>query len=242
MKDVRNISVKKIKKRLVQFLCVFGGLTIVCLCMAGVYNLGKLKALFDHKNDTEQGDELFGDVYSDDVDITIYDVEHKISELGELATGSDNYVGVGKIENVKTVDLPVVGKTNVIGTYHCIEVNYSGVIKAGYDLSKVDTSIDTVKKEIKITLPEVQILDNYIDSYTPEVTNNSLTNPVRPEEISAYLEEEAKEAGLKQAEERGIYETAEESAIKLIEDQLSCFTRYGYKVVVVSEKDANVEN
>ena len=227
----RGITMKTIRKTTKKVLCVFGGISFVMLCLIGVYKLGAFNAAMGNTDNAE--DDPFGDIYTDDVDVTIYDVEHKLGELGELAVAVDNYEGRGKVEDAKYVDLPIVGETEVIGTDHSVDISYSGVVKAGYELAEVKTNIDKENREIEITLPEAKILDNYIDTYTPEETKKSLINPVRPEEISAYLENVAKPDGLKKAEERGIYDIAEESVKKQIESQLSCFTRYGYNVLFV---------
>ena len=229
---------KTIKKKIKKILCVFGGISFAILCLIGVYNLGSINASMGN-TDMEEEDDPFEEIYTDDVDITIYDVKHRLGELGELATAIDNYEGRGNIEDAKYVDLPIVGETKVIGTNHSVDVSYCGVIKVGYELSEVKTDIDKEKREIEITLPEIKVLDNYIDSYTPEVTKKSITNPVKPEEISSYLENIAKPDGLKQAEDRGIYDIAEESVKKQIELQLSCFTKYGYNVVFVEKENQN---
>lgn len=226
---------KKIKKVVKKSLCILGGVTLIALLFVGVYKLGTMKGMFKPKEDID----LFEEAYSDDVDITIYDVQHQLDQIGELASAMDTYNGSGKIEDVKKETLPVLGEVEIPGTYHCVEVSYTGTIKAGYNLSDIETNLNRKDKEIEVTLPEVIIISNTIDEPTTKIIKKSILNPFDPNEVPAYIDEIAKPNGLKEAEERGLYDTAEESAKEQIESQLSCFEKYGYKVVFVSSVENN---
>ena len=148
-------------------------------------------------------------------------VEEKLSAIQELAAYEYRYSDFAIRENTRSlagIEMP--------GTKNTIIIAYSGCIKAGFDFSGLDYTIDEENKKLAITLPEVKILDNYIDTdsiRTYEI--NNLFNPIEGEDIVGGLQEE-KEIHLEKAREEGLYELAEEHAKEVIRTLFSVVSDY----------------
>ena len=50
----------------------------------------------------------------------------------------------------------------IFGTTNSIEIKASGVVKVGYDMSKMVINVDNDSSKIYIKLPEIQLNDNYV--------------------------------------------------------------------------------
>ena len=155
--------------------------------------------------------------------VTVEEVKTKLVELDELATYSGEYtVTLGKDETRYLLDDIAVPITT-----NSIEITCDGIVKVGYDVSDINVKVDDEK--IYISLPESEVLDNYViwDSIECDEENNIL-NPI---EFSQYQEliDEIEEKGLAQAEEQKIYDKAEENVKEIIEEFLACFD--GYEIV-----------
>ena len=109
--------------------------------------------------------------------VTIEEVEAKLKGIAELSSYSGEYtVTYGKdsarywLDNIK-----------IFGTTNSIEIKASGVVKVGYDMSKMVINVDNDSSKIYIKLPEIQLNDNYViwDTVTCSESNNIL-NPKTP--------------------------------------------------------------
>ena len=62
----------------------------------------------------------------------------------------------------------------IFGTTNSIEIKASGVVKVGYDMSKMVINVDNDSSKIYIKLPEIQLNDNYViwDTVTCSESNN----------------------------------------------------------------------
>ena len=146
-------------------------------------------------------------------------IEERLSAIGELATYQMDYTNVKIEENTRTFfnlfEIPL--------TTNSIVIRYEGVIKAGYRVSDIHSSVDMESKVIKVTLPEVGILSNDIDLAKVQfIENNNILNPIKCESITNYVQElEAQEQ--RRAIEKGIYRLAEENAKTLILEKLEDF-------------------
>lgn len=155
--------------------------------------------------------------------VTVEEVKTKLVELDELATYSGEYtVTYGKDETRHFLDDIAIPLTT-----NSIVINCEGVVKVGYNVSDINVKVDDEK--IYISLPESEVLDNYViwDSIECDEENNIL-NPI---EFSQYQEliNEMEEKGLAQSEEQKIYDKAEENIKEIIEEFLACFD--GYEIV-----------
>lgn len=212
------------KMKMLKGLRIFKNVCTVVVCLtifaAAVIGVYKIK---NRDKATEQPEAT--DVFAEDMDVTVYDVKHQMSPIGEMATYEYTYEGHEKIED----SIAVSDSWNIPFTEHTIDIEYSGVIKAGYEMDDMDLSVDTERKVINVVLPEVQVLDNYVDTYST-VDKNNVFNPIESDEAQEYLDGVVEPKELNKAEEEGIYEEAEEHAKELIKDQLSYFEKFGYSV------------
>lgn len=151
---------------------------------------------------------------------TVDEIEVKLEELSEFSTYSGSYtVNKGKDETRKWLE-----KMDIPGSTNSINIKCQGIVKVGYDFSKINVKVDD--DTIYISLPEPQLNDNYVIWDTVECTeSNSILNPI---EFSQYQEiiDEIEAEGLKQVEAENIYGKAEANIKVLIEGFLSEFEDY----------------
>ena len=148
-------------------------------------------------------------------------VEEKLSQIGELATSSFEYSGEKTISNTRQM----MG-VNIPGTTNRVKLVYNGVIKVGYELSRIQYSVDQENKLIQIDLPLPQVLDNYIKLDGLQCTdNNNILNPIGSEDIIGYFAD-IEEEELKRALDAGIYQQAEEKLQTIIRNFLAAFPEY----------------
>ncbi|MCR5633008.1 MAG: DUF4230 domain-containing protein [Eubacterium sp.] len=211
---------KKFKKgvKLFKNICT----AIVVVFVIGAISIGGYK-LKNHWNKSEEPEA--SNVFAEEVDVTVYDVKEQLKPIGELATYGFDYEGKEKIED----SIEAFDKWDVPLTKHTIDVEYEGKIKVGYEMKDIDLSVDNKNQVINVVLPEPQVLDNYIDTYST-VDKNNVLNPIESDEAQDYLDNIVEPKELAAAEEQGIYEKAEENAQDLIKDQLSYFEKHGYTV------------
>ena len=159
--------------------------------------------------------------FPDDIDIIDIHIEEKLSAIGELSTYSFEYTNEKRITNSKKIF-----KWNIPGTRNEVDLFYSGVIKAGYEVAEIDCDVNNASKKIYVTIPQVKVFDNYIklESIICKEKNNIL-NPIVTAEVLAYFEDIEKEE-LAIAEEKGIYDMAEEQLKTLIEALFADFNDY----------------
>lgn len=201
-------------------------LLVLALVFGAGYFVGTQKqkgevTVVDSDDDDEFNLELPGE--TEKRVVTVEEVKTKLVELDELATYSGEYtVTYGKDETrhfLDDIDIPF--------TTNSIVINCEGIVKVGYNVSDINVKVDDEK--IYISLPESEVLDNYViwDSIECDEDNNIL-NPI---EFSQYQEliNEMEEKGLAQSEEQGIYDKAEKNVKKIIEEFLACFD--GYEIV-----------
>ena len=94
------------------------------------------------------------------------------------------------------------------------------------EICSITVTVDDEREEIIITLPDPKVNDNYViwDSID-YAEKNSILNPIDFEQYKVMLGE-IKEDGLKQAEEKGVYKSAEKNMKALINDSLDEITDY----------------
>ena len=144
--------------------------------------------------------------------VTIEEVEAKLKGIAELSSYSGEYtVTYGRDSARYWLD-------NIIKA--------GGVVKVGYDMSKMVINVDNDSSKIYIKLPEIQLNDNYViwDTVTCSESNNIL-NPI---EFSQYEEivDEIEQMGLEDVESKGIYDNASENIKNIIKAFLSGFKEY----------------
>lgn len=146
-------------------------------------------------------------------------IRDALDPIGEFATYEYTYHGEAKIEDSRQL-----GNVKIPFTKHSITIPYDGAIKVGYQISDID--IQVKGKEICVHLPEPKILDNYLEiDYEKIESDNNILNPIEPNELGDWKENE-KEERLKNAEEMGIYDSAETSAREQIRALLEYIDGY----------------
>ena len=164
------------------------------------------------------GDRLFGkdntaQAENGKEDVTIITVESALSEIGELATSRWDYNDVAGFESTRQL----FKKFSVPLTTNSVEIAYSGVIKAGYQLDDLDITVNNANRKIYVDIPDPQVLDNYIADESIEIIKekNNIFNPVNQEYVMSQLTNE-KNRQLEKALEEGLYQKAREE----VEEQI----------------------
>ena len=155
------------------------------------------------------------------VEIQRVQIEEKLDLISELVTSSFEYTNQKTISNTRQLlgfDIP--------GTTNTVELIYSGIIKVGYDVSEIECRADEENLQLIFTLPEAQVLDNYIILDTMQCNDrNNLFNPIGSDKIAQYFAEIQAEE-LKAAEARGIYDEAEKQLKSIITNYFAVFSDY----------------
>lgn len=157
--------------------------------------------------------------------VTKDEVESKLFEISEISSYS------GKYTINKSVDQSryLLDNFAIPGTKNSISITCTGIVKVGYDISKITIDIDNIDNtdpKIHIGLPDPTVLDNYVIWDTVECVENN--TPLHPIEFSQYKEliTDIEAEGLAEVESEEIYEKAEEHIKEIIELALSGFSDY----------------
>lgn len=150
------------------------------------------------------------------------EVSAQLVELAELAT----YCGEYSVSRTEECSRYILGDYMIPGTTNTITVRCEGIVKVGYPVEQIRPRVDNDSQTIYISLPEPQVLDNYIlwDSVRCQETNNIL-NPIAFEQYQSLIGE-LEAAGLKEVEEQGIYAAAERQVQVLVRNFLGGFQDY----------------
>ena len=161
---------------------------------------------------------------SDDaVVITVQDIRTELKEISELSTYEGEYTVSLSADETRTI----LGGIKLDFAKNSIAISADGVVKVGYDFSKVGVKIED--SIIYISLPEPQINDNYLIWDTVDCREkNNIFNPIEFEQYHELIAE-MEQKGLEDAEAKGIYASAEDSIKNIISTFLSKFE--GYEIV-----------
>lgn len=94
-------------------------------------------------------------------------VKDRVVELSEWTTLKYEYSNVIISQTDKSLALPGISDIKFAEAIKLIE--YSGYLKAGSDLSKLEVSHDKEKEQLFIRVPKAQILDNVAETETAVV-------------------------------------------------------------------------
>lgn len=205
---------------------------IIILCLAiGAYGgytyRGKdyLKITTDTQETTE------GPVaFKDEMVITRSEVRSKLKAIGQLATYSLEYTIEKSSEDSTTVDFfSLVKNWKIPWSTNKITFKCSGIVKVGIEVSEIDIDVDNENKVITVDLPDIELLDNYVIWDSVEVSEqNNVINPISFDQYDILVTEIEKE-GLKEAEDKKIYDKAETNLKDIIEELLEVFDGYEIK-------------
>ncbi len=134
----------------------------------------------------------------------------EIIEISELSTFEAVYNGVAQVMNEKNTD--------EIDYY----VSYEATVKAGIDFEQIVIDVDHEKKEIIVTMPEIQINDSIVDMtsldyiFVNEKANNETVTQKAYEACETDVDNEC-------TQEDAIYELAKQNAKNVIEALIKPF-------------------
>lgn len=155
--------------------------------------------------------------------------QEKLAELSELATLKYEYSNVIISRTDRSIPVPGFPDFNFAEAIKLIE--YSGYLKAGTDLSKVQESYDEVSKRVLVKVPKSYILDNVVETEKTKVEDvkgnifSDYPTQIIFDEINAHK---------KQLEEKKISQGFLEEADKRAELLLiSHYSSNGYEDVII---------
>lgn len=161
-------------------------------------------------------------------EITNIQIESKLEEISHLTTCYYEYKNEKRITDIRK--LPWL-EWDIAGTENNVDIFYSGIIKAGFDLSKAHVDVNHTLGVIYITLPKVEVFDNYIRLDELIITaDNNILNPINVGDMRDYFENIEQEE-LKNAEAKDLYQRAGEQAEAIITSFLAIYP--DYKIVFI---------
>lgn len=156
-------------------------------------------------------------------------VQDKLVELSEWATLRYDYRNVIVSRTERSLSLPVVSDVNFSETIKLID--YTGYLKAGTDLAKVEILYNETSQQCKIRVPKARILDNVVETENMKVEDikgSILSNyPTQTimDEVNA-----SKKALQEEKISQGFLEEADTRTKSLL---ISFLKSFGYNDVVV---------
>lgn len=168
-----------------------------------------------------------------DVDVDVSILLNEITKINELATASQTYSVVEKVESnsklFDTVDIPF--------TENFFILTYEGEVKAGVNLDAAQISLEG--QTVKVTMPRATVLSNAIDTSTFNVLHeqNNFINPIGVEDVTQYIDKTRQEAEAA-AISGEVINQAQANAESSISALLSAVLPEGYTIEVsVAETD-----
>ena len=181
---------------------LIGFLLGVAVALFGVYSINNLQIF-------EKGDNK--------LNVTV--IKDSFSDVAELATQEYEFSDMGKFEQenkrlIGDIRIPFTGKYFVI--------SYNGVIKAGVrDISKATVEQNDLTNVVTVTLPDVEILDAYLDPNSYETLDETFNpfNQISTEDMTELLTTELERAKT-QALEDGLLDNARAHAAEVIKSHV----------------------
>ena len=151
----------------------------------------------------------------------------EISQINELATASQTYTVVEKVESnsklFDTIDIPFSENFFIL--------TYMGELKAGVNLDEAQVALEGTT--VKVSLPQATILSDAIDTTSFKVLHeqNNFLNPIGVEDVTQYIDESRQEAEAA-AISGEVLNEAQENAVSSIEALLGAALPEGYTIEV----------
>lgn len=145
------------------------------VALFGIYQINSLNLHFLEDGDTK-------------INVTV--IKQSFDDIAELATQEYEFSDIGKYEQenkkfIGDLRIPFTGKFFVI--------SYDGVIKAGVrDMSQATVEMNDLTRIITVTLPNVEILDAYLDPTSYETIDETFNpfNQISTEDMTELLTSE----------------------------------------------------
>lgn len=188
---------QKSKKRSAWFYVMITVVTVAAIVAASV----TVMSVNFHSKATETAKVQITDIY----------LNEKLEEIAELTTYSFEYTNRKEITNTRELwgwEIPF--------TTNEVTIDYTGRIKAGYEMDDIQIKADEEHQKIYVTLPQPKVFDNYIDLDSLKIEEkNNIFNPVHVDYATAYFDG-IEEEELQKAEQSGLYQHAKEQAQDII--------------------------
>ncbi|MDF2856745.1 MAG: hypothetical protein K0Q87_2596 [Neobacillus sp.] len=156
-------------------------------------------------------------------------LQDHLLELSEWTTLKYEYSNVIISRTEKNLALPGISDINYGKTIKLIE--YSGYLKAGTDLSKIQISYDELSKELLIRIPKSQILDNVVETEKTKVED--VTGNIFSDYPTQIVFDEIN-ANKKQLQEEKIRQGFLEEADQRVRQLLISFSKAkGYEDIII---------
>ena len=157
-------------------------------------------------------------------------IQDEIVELSEWTTLKYDYSNVIISRTEKSITLPGIIDIDFAKAIKLIA--YSGYLKAGTDLSKIEISYDETSKKLLVKVPKSKILDNVVE--TEKTTVEDIKGNIFSDYPTQIVFDEIN-AAKKQLEEEKINQGFLEEADKRINILLSSFLdNYSFEDVVIT--------
>jgi len=150
-------------------------------------------------------------------------VMKQLLAVSDLTTYTYEYAN--EITESSTRMLPFLG-WDIPGTANKVTIQYSGVINIGYDISKMKYDLSHDEKKIYVTVPEPEVLDNYIkfDDLVC-ICEDNILNPIKTDTVMTYFKG-IENIELAKAEAENIYEKANEQLKQTVKGYFAVFPEY----------------
>ncbi len=134
-------------------------------------------------------------------------VKLKLEDIGELSTQAAYVNEVNVTQDARSlfgIEIPF--------TQSKVIFSYNVVVKAGYDFTKIDCSVDEINKVIHVTLPEAEVLSCELnpDSFMSYHDAESIFTPFTVEKYNGAISD-LTESAKEDAINNGLLEAAEEN-------------------------------
>lgn len=151
--------------RIVKKVVIFAGILFfiaIGICIAEILNYNKPASVSVATNRSSE----------------IYLAQDRLVELSEWATLRYEYSNVIVSRTERSLSLPVISDVNISETIKLIA--YTGYLKAGTDLAKVEILYNETSQQCKVRVPKSRIIDNVVE------TENTRVEDIKGSILSDY--------------------------------------------------------
>lgn len=157
------------------------------------------------------------------VEIDTVQIVKDLKEASDLTTYTYEYTN--KTTESSTRILPILD-WDIPGTTSNVTILYSGVINVGYDMGEIDYELSKEEPVIYVTLPEPEVLDNYIKFDDLRcICDNNILNPIKTDAVMAYFNT-IEQDELKKAEADDIYNKADGQLQEIVKRYFKVIPEY----------------
>lgn len=222
--ELKDIARQRIlKRKLIKFISV---VLVVCVALVAAMLIGRHQV--QQKADAEKQEllDLIDKLKNEAIvvnptapEISLSVIESEIRNIGELATVEYIFTDAARFSDSKQIK-----DWNIPFTEKSFLMKWDGTIKAGINVENIEVNIDVEKKEIRITLPQAEILSYEVDESTVEVLDekDNVFNSISVDD-KVNFDSSTKEAMIERAIENGLLEKAQKQAEAVISNLLTAF-------------------